>query len=497
MNALALIIGNAAYEKDRLINAVNDAEDLGKKLLRLGFTVNVVTDITIESFDNVVEKFGEDLKSYDAGLFYFSGHGLQIDGVNYLTAIDNPFTNESAAKRYSYTLDDVIKCMETAGPKTKILILDACRDNPLKGYRGASLKGLAPVYAPKGTLIAFSTSPGEKAMDYGSGRNSIYTGSLLNHIDDPFIPIEDFFKRVRTSVHTMTDGKQTSWEHTSLIGDFYFNSGALFHSVEIPYKEDYVADENFVSSGSEIHEVIMGLKSHNFYKQKAAMYKFYHMDAKAIDQDSLFLVGRNILQAAVGDEGESKSIFAKLDKWLEKYTIDGQNHLLNGILFEMYFNSKGKFRMDDFKSDFVNEIFKLQTNGKYISSFDFITKALEPFRKVMFYFPTNPPIALPIELEFKVIEEDALTPYKRHRLLSVKHAGIELIKDDYMRRAYAGFDSYDEFVESLCRKMCVPKNQLRLTLNVDPNEIVEISTPMHFKLSKVNTTKTADTPFSF
>jgi uncharacterized caspase-like protein len=85
----------------------------------------------------------------------------------------------------------------------------------------------APIFAPKGTIIAFSTSPGEKAMDYGAGRNSIYTGSLLNHINDTNVPIEDFFKRVRTSVFTLSNGKQTSWEHTSLIGNFLFQFRAI------------------------------------------------------------------------------------------------------------------------------------------------------------------------------------------------------------------------------------------------------------------------------
>lgn len=203
MNACALVIGNANYtlDKDKLINALNDAEDFSRKLSNLGFIVKTVTDCSVETFDREIRAFRTELEKFDVGLFYFSGHGLQIDGKNYLTAIDTGFDDEMSVKHNSIALDEVIDYMQKAKPSIKVLILDACRDNPLQNkYRSGNIQGLAPIHAPKGTIIAFSTSPGEKAMDYGAGRNSIYTGSLLNQINDLNIPIEDFFKRVRTSV---------------------------------------------------------------------------------------------------------------------------------------------------------------------------------------------------------------------------------------------------------------------------------------------------------
>ena len=203
-----------------------------------------------EHFERDVRSFSDDLKSYDVGLFYFSGHGLQIDGQNYLTSLDTNFSDSISVKHTSIPLKEVMDYMQNDKTLIKILILDACRNNPLP-ERGTNL-GLAPIYAPKGTIIAFSTSPGETAMDYGAGKNSIYTGSLLNHIDDRNIPIEDFFKRVRTSVYTLSNGKQTSWEHTSLIGNFCFNSGQLIHSPKIPYREDCVIDKTFESHGTKI-----------------------------------------------------------------------------------------------------------------------------------------------------------------------------------------------------------------------------------------------------
>ena len=133
-------------------------------------------------------------------------------------------------------LNHVMDRMHKASPRIKILILDACRNNPFRNARMVATEGLAPIHAPKGSIIAFSTSPGETARDDGFGKNSIYTGALLKHINEPEVPIEAFFKRVRETVSGYTKQKQTSWEHTSLIGEFSFNSGQLTHSEKVPYK---------------------------------------------------------------------------------------------------------------------------------------------------------------------------------------------------------------------------------------------------------------------
>lgn len=489
MNALALIIGNAKYnlEKDKLVNAVNDAEDFGKKLLNLGFIVNVVTDCNKENFDREIREFGKELKKFDVGLFYFSGHGLQIEGKNYLTSIDTSFADDVSAKHTSFPLDEIIDYMQKANPIIKILILDACRDNPLPNqYRSVQEQGLAPIHAPKGTIIAFSTSPGERALDYGFGRNSIYTGSLLNHIDDTNIQIEDFFKRVRTSVFNLSNGKQTSWEHTSLIGDFYFNSGQLIHSIELPYKKEYIADENFQSNGSDIDSVIQELKSQNYYKQKPALDRLAKIQPNTIDDSSLFLLGRNILQTAIGGEFSANSIIKNLDAWLPKYSTGDTNHVLNGILFEIYFNSKGQFRQTNFKNDFIDDIFKLQTSEKFKSSFQFILKQLAPFKDFLFYFPTNPATALPIEVKFDPFEYTFYDDKKRieHKLVSVKHTEVELL-EPYEDNVYNSISvNFEQFVERLCKELCVPKNMLRLSMKAEEQELKTISIPWTFKLSR-------------
>lgn len=489
MNALALVIGNAKYtlDKDKLPNAVNDAEDFGKKLLNLGFIVKTVANCNGETFDREIREFGQELKKFDVGLFYFSGHGLQIEGRNYLTSIDTSFADDVSAKHTSFPLEEIIDYMQKANPIIKILILDACRDNPLPNqYRSVLEQGLAPIHAPKGTIIAFSTSPGERAMDYGSGRNSIYTGSLLNHIDDTNIPIEDFFKRVRTSVFTLSNGKQTSWEHTSLIGDFYFNSGQLIHSIELPYKQEYIADENFQSTGSDIDCVIQDLKSHNYYTQKPAFDRLGRIQLNTIDDSSLFLLGRNILQTATGGEFTANSIIKNLDTWLQKYSTGETNHVLNGILFEIYFNSKGQFRQSNYKNDLIDDIFKLQTNEKYKSSFQFILKQLGPFKGFLYYFPTNPATALPIEVKFESFEYTFYDDKKQigHKLVSVKHAEVELL-EPYEDREFNSISvNFEQFIDQLRKELCVPKNMLRLSMNAKESDIEKINIPWSLKLKR-------------
>lgn len=490
MNALALVIGNVEYiqEKHKLVNAVNDANDLASKLMTLGFTVQKVTNCDRETFERSVAKFGQDLKNYQVGLFYFSGHGLQIKGQNYLTSIDTSFADTTSAKHTSYPLDEVIEYMQEANPIIKILILDACRDNSLPSeFRSTEQQGLAPIHAPKGTIIAFSTSPGEKAMDYGAGRNSIYTGSLLTHIDDPGIPIEDFFKRVRTSVYNLSKGKQTSWEHTSLIGNFYFNSGQLVHSIELPYRQETVVDQSFKSTGSAIDVVIEGLKSHDWYKQNPAIEKLRSISSADIDSSSQFLLGRNILQTAIGEEFAAQDIMANLATWISKYsTAGGENHVLNGMLFEMYFNSKGLFRKGDFKSVFVDELYALQTDERYRQSFIFIKEQLLPFKDHLFYLPNNPPEILAIEALVQPYEVDSFgdKPETGYKLESLKHENVELLHSNGKSR-FANRDvTFKDFRELLKLTLCVPLGNLRLSTNIPERDIRYLSIPWNLQLSR-------------
>jgi tetratricopeptide (TPR) repeat protein len=222
---LALLIGNSNYAHGgSLPNPVNDIRAMTKVLEGLGFTVMKYENCSQKSMKRAMDKFGRQLKGKDVGLFFYSGHGFQVNGHNYLLPVDAKLDGENDAEYDCVRADRVLAKMETAGSRTNIVILDACRDNPFtrSWRRGTEGSGLAFMNAPSGSLIAYSTAPGKTALD-GRRKNSPYTSALLQHIRTPNITVLEMFQGVRSTVITRTGGKQTPWESTSLRGNFYFN----------------------------------------------------------------------------------------------------------------------------------------------------------------------------------------------------------------------------------------------------------------------------------
>lgn len=219
---LALVIGNANYKDRRLSNPLNDAKDMADILQRLGFEVTHRGDLAQNEMKKEIRAFGKRLMSGGGiGLFYYAGHGVQLNGRNYLIPIgavieDNNLEDEAVDA--GMMLDE----MFAAGNELNIVVLDACRTNPFaRGLRSDS-RGLAVMKAPSGTIIAYATAPGESADDGGTARNGLYTQELLRNIQTPGLRLEDVFKRTRATVRQMSKGKQIPWESSSLEGDFYF-----------------------------------------------------------------------------------------------------------------------------------------------------------------------------------------------------------------------------------------------------------------------------------
>jgi hypothetical protein len=175
----------------------------------------------------------------------------------------------------------------------------------------------------------------------------------------------------------------------------------LVHSTTLPYKKDHIADEKFHSDGSELHEIVSKLKEHDWYKQNPAIQKLNRLELKKEDDSTLFIIGRNILQTANGGEFAAISIIRNLNSWLTERFPEGDYHVLNGILFEIYFNSKGQFRYKDFKNTYIENIFELISIKKFKKSFDFIETQLIPFRKHLYYIPSSPAKTFPVEIIFK------------------------------------------------------------------------------------------------
>jgi tetratricopeptide (TPR) repeat protein len=217
----ALVIGNAAYRTDPLRNAVNDATDIAKGLRQLGFEVMELHDADHQRMEEGVEQFTRQLGRGGVGLFYYSGHGVQVSGLNYLVPVDAKINRESDIKYQSVQVDWVLDRMRDAGNELNVIVLDACRNNPYARSGRNAQPGLAMMQAVSGSLIGYATSPGTTAED-GPGRNGTYTKHLLHFMQVPSLSAEQMFKEVRVAVAQETGKKQIPWVSTSILGDFYF-----------------------------------------------------------------------------------------------------------------------------------------------------------------------------------------------------------------------------------------------------------------------------------
>lgn len=228
---VALVIGNSAYmHTPPLENPRNDAADIATQLRKLHFTVIEGRDLEKAAMDRLIRDFAETLSGAHVGLFFYAGHGLQISGQNYLVPIDATLSTASAIDFEMVRLDLVHRTMEREA-KTNIIMMDACRDNPLSrnlaralGTRSATIsKGLAAVESGEGTLISFSTQPGNVALD-GTGRNSPYAAAILKHIATPGEDLPTILISVRNDVMQATGRRQVPWEHSALTAKFYFTA---------------------------------------------------------------------------------------------------------------------------------------------------------------------------------------------------------------------------------------------------------------------------------
>lgn len=225
---VALVVGNGNYEDSnlKLMNPVNDAADVTAKLLKLGFVVVRSLNQTKKGMEDAIQLFSQKAKGCDVALFYYAGHGLQCSGDNYMVPVDAKLPSEEYVPYNCTNANLVLDVMEKSGCQMKIVILDACRNNPFSRswHRSTGGGGLAVMNAPKGTFIAYSTAPGDVALDGGSGqRNSPYTSALLQTFDKKGLSITDFFQEVLERVATATNERQNPWTSNSFRGKFVFN----------------------------------------------------------------------------------------------------------------------------------------------------------------------------------------------------------------------------------------------------------------------------------
>ena len=226
---VALIIGNSTYAHGGdLANPKNDADDLAKAFRRVGFKVIKGLDLDKQGMDRLIRRFARSLRGAQIGAFFYAGHGIQVDGKNYLVPVDAKLEDATGIDFELVRVDVIQRAMERT-TTSNLIFLDACRNNPLArnlaramGTRSASIgRGLATVESGVGTLISFSTQPGNVALD-GTGRNSPYAAALTKYLDRPGDNISDILINVRKDVMRATNGRQIPWEHTALTDRIVF-----------------------------------------------------------------------------------------------------------------------------------------------------------------------------------------------------------------------------------------------------------------------------------
>jgi uncharacterized caspase-like protein len=221
---IALVIGNANYEVGKLKTPLNDAADMAATLKKLGFQVILLEDASKREMQESFENFSKQLSKGTVGLFYYAGHGMQVQGKNYLIPVNNTSIYGEADIEYdAVPLGKILQRMESADNGANIVILDACRDNPFSGFWKASSQGLADVQSGIGTLIAFATAPEMVSSDGGKGRNSLFTSYLLKYIGTPNLDVDLMLRLVREDVLKATNNYQVPWNSSSLRQEFSFN----------------------------------------------------------------------------------------------------------------------------------------------------------------------------------------------------------------------------------------------------------------------------------
>ncbi len=221
---VALVIGNNAYPWGRLTNAASDAQSLATALESAGFeraNITLKLDTNLKEMQRTIRTFVEGIRSGDLAFVYYSGHGVEVRGRNYLLPVDfPPNSTELEVTDEAYSAQELLEKVESSGARVKLIIMDACRDNPLRVANRSASRGLGRMEG-EGTLVMFATSAGKTATDSG-----IFQRELARGIRTPGVAADEALKRVARAVNRATEGRQTPAIYGLLLEDFEFVPGA-------------------------------------------------------------------------------------------------------------------------------------------------------------------------------------------------------------------------------------------------------------------------------
>ncbi|SFK19998.1 caspase family protein [Bradyrhizobium sp. Gha] len=273
---VALVIGNSNYRNaPQLANPDNDAQSMAQFLNSAGFEVISATDLGQNDMLRVVQDFSAKVSAHGpntVAMVYYAGHGVQLAGENYLVPVDAKVSNPTELVNDSVRLVDVMSTLETIPSRMRIVILDACRNNPFPAVDDAG-RGLAIVDAPNGSIVGYSTAPGAEALDGASG-HSPYTQAFLNIAREPNVPIEQLFKRVRLAVNQTTSGAQVPWESSSLTSDFTFFGDTAVAANRAPVHAPVVQMASNLPSRTvrQAYDYVLSEGKPEYYQEFVAMY---------------------------------------------------------------------------------------------------------------------------------------------------------------------------------------------------------------------------------
>ena len=231
---VALVIGNASYEVGRLANPVNDATDMAAALRAKEFDVTLATNVNRDGMLEQVEAFRRKIRPGGIALVFFAGHAVEHRGENWLLPVENgAIRTQAHVSIHSVSAQDVLSMIEERGARLNILVLDACRDNPLPAGARSAQRGLAAIDTgtSSSSLVAFATSPNRTAAD-GEGRNSPYTAALLRGLRDPSLSVTDLFNKVGAEVMQATGGAQVPWNSNTPIWPAIYLAGEAPRRIE-------------------------------------------------------------------------------------------------------------------------------------------------------------------------------------------------------------------------------------------------------------------------
>lgn len=490
---IALCIGNDDYQYsclNKLKCAVNDCNAVAEKLQTLNFDVKAYNNLDRSAMHVAVDDFETQLPNYDIALFYYAGHGFECNGNNLLMPIDTNATDRGCCDWMALKLDYVIDALEGKqvenNLQTKIIIIDACRSN--SDGRGYTNRGFAPIFAPKGTIIAFSTSPGQSAFEVdGHGR---YSNALLQSIDLPRIPIENMFKHVREILSASTKGRQISWEHTSLMGNYCFNEDRI--DAFAFYPSDALADKNYYfKTDNPLHIIIDGLKSYNWDTQNDSIDKISTVDFTDSSANDLFVLGRNIYQSADGGSWSAKGFIRSFSN--NNISLEAKNHILCGMAYEIYYNGNNTLR-EHFKVDNYIEILRLLETEAYQMSRNFISDKLINESERIIYIPSS---ENKIELHLVCDElETTENSDKIYFVRSIYYQGINILYNadgtediNIESYYYSKATNLATLRTEIAKALVAPPDMLLVTSNIEDTNDNYLALPLSYSLRQAKVTE--------